>query len=237
VINLGYVALGLESAESALSRLTADLDEAQQQLRAPDAVGTVRERMAAELEVARWQGALEMMSEPTESEEEGESIPLKVLDTAAKVLDQESKTAAADLFAELNTEIVNLGRCFGMSALEAVEVNRAAQLKVVKGGGAQSFFSKQSPGEQLRLRIAVVIALLRVGHRLGISTHPGLVLIDSPKAEEIQDFDAAVVFRQLAQLATTDHAQVLITTSDFALSRAVLPAESVVAAEEGALLW
>ena len=124
-----------------------------------------------------------------------------------------------------------------MSALERVEVNRAAQLKVIKGGGAQSFFGKQSPGEQVRLRIAVVIALLRVGARLGISTHPGLVLIDSPKAEEVQDFDAAVVFKELAELAASNHIQVLITTADRELSKAVLPADCLVTAEEGAPLW
>jgi ABC-type ATPase with predicted acetyltransferase domain len=108
---------------------------------------------------------------------------------------------------------------------------------VIKGGGAQSFFGKQSPGEQVRLRIAVVIALLRVGARLGISTHPGLVLIDSPKAEEVQDFDAAVVFKELAELAASNHIQVLITTADRELSKAVLPADCLVTAEEGAPLW
>lgn len=227
----------LESAESTLSQLTAQLDEAQQRLRAAGSTDTVRQRMTAELEVARWKGALEMVPELAEHEEDQESTVLKVLAAADKVLDQDSKAAAAALFTELNAEIADLARRFGMSALERMEVNRAAQLKVIKGGGAQSFFGKQSPGEQVRLRIAVVIALLRVGAKLGISTHPGLVLIDSPKAEEVQDFDAAVVFKELAELAASNHIQVLITTADRELSKAVLPADCLVTAEEGAPLW
>jgi len=226
-----------EFAESTLSGLTEQLDEAQQQLRASGTADTVRQRMSAELEVARWKGALEMLAEPAEGGEDQDSTVLKVLVAAQKVLDQESRTAATALFAELNAEIVDLARRFGMSALESVEVNRNAQLNVIKGGGAQSIFGKQSPGEKVRLRIAVVIALLRVGARRGISTHPGLVLIDSPKAEEVQDFDAAVVFKELAELAASNHIQVLITTEDFNLSRAVLPADCLMAAEEGAPLW
>lgn len=38
----------------------------------------------------------------------------------------------------------------------------------------------------MRLRIAVIVALLRVGAAHQVSTHPGLLLMDSPKAEEIQ---------------------------------------------------
>jgi len=227
----------MESAELMLSRLTSQLHEAQQLLRGADISDSVREHMKAELEVARWKGALEMVPELGEQKAGPESAALKVLTAADKVLNQESKDSAAALFAELNTEIADIAKRFGIDALEDVEIDRAAHLKVVKGGGAQSPFIKQSPGEQVRLRIAVVIALLRVGARHGISTHPGFFLIDSPKAEEVQDLDAAILFKELAKLATNDNIQVLITTADFKLSNDVLPRDSVVAAEEGAPLW
>ncbi|MFJ1458679.1 hypothetical protein [Nocardia sp. N2S4-5] len=227
----------LDAAESALSQLTAQLDTAQQQLRTDSTADAVRDRMSAELEVARWKGALEMLPQEGGAEGEQENTVLAVLAGADKVLDQDSKSAAADLLTELNAEIVELSHRFGMTALESVEIDRAARLKVIKGGGAQSTFSKQSPGEQVRLRIAVVIALLRVGARHGISTHPGLILLDSPKAEEVQDLDAAALFTELAKLAASDQVQVLITTADFEVSRSALPADCLVMAEEGASLW
>ncbi|PKV94013.1 hypothetical protein ATK30_4879 [Amycolatopsis echigonensis] len=227
----------LEAAESALSRLTAQLETAQERLRTDSTADTVRERMNAELEVARWKGALEMLPQDDDADGGQENTVLAVLAAADKVLDQESKAAAADLLAELNAEIADLGHRFGMTALERVEIDRAARLKVIKGGGAQSFFGKQSPGEQVRLRIAVVIALLRIGARRGISTHPGLILLDSPKAEEVQDLDAAALFTELAELAASDHVQVLITTADFDVSQSALPTGCMVTAEEGAPLW
>jgi hypothetical protein len=227
----------LEAGEAALSRLTARLDEAQQQLRADTASDTVRQLRSAELEVARWEGALAMLPSEGVSVDRSKRRALDVLAAADKILDQASKTASEDLLAELDIEIAELGRPFGMTALERVVVDRAAHLKVIKGGGAQSPFGKQSPGEQVRLRIAVVIALLRIGSRRGISTHPGLILLDSPKAEEVQDLDAAALFAELAELAASDGIQVVITTADFDVSRAALPAECLIMAEEGAPLW
>jgi len=227
----------LEAAESALSRLTAQLDAAQERLRTDNTADTVRERMNAELEVARWKGALEMLPQEDDADGGQKNTVLAVLAAADKVLDQDSKSAAAGLLAELNAEIADLSHRFGMTALERVEIDRAARLKVIKGGGAQSYFGKQSPGEQVRLRIAVVIALLRIGARRGISTHPGLILLDSPKAEEVQDLDAAALFTELAELAADDHVQVLITTADFDVSQSALPAGCLVTAEEGAPLW
>jgi uncharacterized Zn finger protein (UPF0148 family) len=227
----------LEATESALSRRTAQLETAQQQLRTDSTADVVRARMNAELEVARWKGALEMLPQDGDAKGKQESAVLAVLAAADKVLDQDSRSAAAHLLAELNAEIADLSHRFGMTALERVEIDRAARLKVIKGGGAQSFFGKQSPGEQVRLRIAVVIALLRIGARRGISTHPGLIMLDSPKAEEVQDLDAAALFTELAELAASDHIQVLITTADFDVSQAALPAGCLLTAEEGAPLW
>ncbi len=227
----------LESAESTLQRLTEQLAAAQQQLRGDKTGDSVRERISAELEIARWNGALEMLPEVTGVDLGEQDTVLKVLVAADKVLDQDSKFAASDLLAELNTEIAILARRFGMTALERVEIDRAARLKVVKGGGAQSYFGKQSPGEQVRLRIAVVIALLRIGARRGISTHPGLIMLDSPKAEEVQDLDATALFSELAQLSSDDHIQVLITTADFDVSQVALPAHCLITAEEGVPLW
>ncbi|MGW1848863.1 hypothetical protein [Streptomyces sp. NPDC001966] len=121
--------------------------------------------------------------------------------------------------------------------MEKVEINRAAQLKVIKDGGVADYFSKLSAGERLRLRIAVVIALLRVGPAHGLSTHPGLLLIDSPKAEEIQDLDAHSLVTELAKLADENSLQVLITTADFTFANGVLPKDRIVEAAKGRPMW
>ncbi|WP_372351725.1 hypothetical protein [Streptomyces sp. KL116D] len=66
-----------------------------------------------------------------------------------------------------------------------------------------------------------------------MSTHPGLLLIDSPKAEEVQDLDIRRLLRELAELASKNHLQVLITTRDFDLVHDVLPDENIIEARDG----
>jgi hypothetical protein len=227
----------LGTAESDLVRLRAELETVQANLRTAGAAKASRDRIAAEIEVARWEGALQVLPTLSETSSDDGDVTLTVLKAASKVLEEESRGVASQLFADLNAEIVDLAHQFGMTALENVEINRAAHLKVIKGGGAEDPFGNQDPGAQLRLRVAVIVALLRVGARYGISTHPGLVLIDSPKAEEIQDSDATVIFHELNRLATADGLQVLITTADFQLATKTLPAECVIAAKPGDSLW
>lgn len=227
----------LGTAEAALERLAAELKTVQAKLRTAGSAKESRDRIAAEIEVARWEGALQVLPKLPDPSPDDQEVTLTVLKAASKVLDEESKDAASQLFADLNAEIVDLAHQFGMTALENVEINRAAQLKVIKGGGAEKSFGDQSPSEQLRLRVAVIMALLRVGARHGISTHPGLVLIDSPKAEELQDSDATVIFQELHRLATFEGLQVLITTADFHLAATTLPAECVTAVKQGDPLW
>ena len=66
-------------------------------------------------------------------------------------------------------------------------------------GGAESNFGSLSPGEQLRLRIATLVALLRIGQTQGIGRFPALLLIDSPGSEEMVEADAAEILGELRQ--------------------------------------
>jgi ABC-type ATPase involved in cell division len=89
------------------------------------------------------------------------------------------------------------------------------------------------------LRIAVVVALLRIGHRHGIATHPGLLLIDSPRAEEVQDHDAVALLAALERLCIeTPGLQILVTTADEDLVHRALTESTVIAPPgPGQPLW
>ncbi|MEU0123348.1 hypothetical protein ABZ114_16945 [Streptomyces albidoflavus] len=228
----------LEAAEVELDRLSGELTWAQARLRRAESAVQAPARLIAREEVLRLEGALSVFPElPALVIDADETKALKVFRAAAKVLEKDHEVAAQALFADLNREIAQLGRRFGIDALESVKIDRAAHLDITKGGGRTKPFGAQSPGERLRLRIAVVIALLRVGAAHAVSTHPGLLLIDSPKAEEVQDLDIRRLLGELAQLASENHLQVLITTRDFDLVHDVLPAENIIEARDGKPLW
>ncbi|WP_432079342.1 hypothetical protein [Streptomyces sp. YPW6] len=228
----------LGPAEEDLARVTEELAAVQERLRRAQTASQLPARLAAQEAVLRLEGALDFLPKPRPTAAApAETAAVDILAAGAKILEDDSKDAAAALFGALNAEIAELGRRFGIVSLESVEIDRSARLKVTKDGGIEDRFGKQSAGERLRLRIAVVIALLRVGAAHGVSTHPGLLLIDSPKAEEVQDLDAHTLLKELSQLAADNKLQVVITTADPVLAHDVLPPDSVIEAADSAPLW
>ena len=88
--------------------------------------------------------------------------------------------------------------------------------------------------------MATVIALVRVGTRLGIATHPGLLMLDSLRAEEVQEADAHAVMDALVEIArdTPGLEQMLTTTQDQTLPRGRLGEEAVLRPVPGGdALW
>ncbi|MFF3263546.1 hypothetical protein ACFYWO_30760 [Streptomyces sp. NPDC002932] len=228
----------LERAEETVDSLTRELEAAETQLRRARSAAQLPARLAAQEKVLRLEGALSVFREPeTPAADTAEARAVTILTAAASLLDQDSKDAAAALFQEVNQEIAELAILFGVPSLEKVAIDRSARLRIFPLGSKPEWFTEQSAGARLRLRIAVVIALLRVGRRYGVSTHPGLLLIDSPKSEEMQSDDARELFTELASVAAESDLQVVITTADFDLAQATLPAPTIRQAEVGASLW
>ena len=217
----------LERAESETAALSEQLMRAEAELREARDAATTDERASLERAIARAEGALAVL--PAD-----EPVPVDptdgVLDALVGELDADLVEASRELFDELGEEIAALARDFGIESVTEIRINRAAVLKIVKGGADAGGFSAQSPGERLRLRIATVLALLRVGHRRGIATHPGLLMLDSLKAEEVQDADAAALLDALIRAAAeTPGLQVLTTSADQSLPIGRLPDTAVIA--------
>jgi hypothetical protein len=217
----------LERAEAETATIVGLLKAAEVELREARDAAETDERVSLELAVARTEGALAVL--PDDGTMAVDSAD-PVLDALATELEADLVEASRELFDELGEEIARLARDFGIGSVTEVRINRAAALKIFKGGTDTGGFSAQSPGERLRLRIATVLALLRIAHRRGIATHPGLLMLDSLKAEEVQDADAVAVLEALVlAAATTTGVQVLTTSADQTLPIGRLPDEAVIA--------
>ncbi|MFJ5548570.1 hypothetical protein [Streptomyces sp. NPDC093225] len=227
-----------EQARADVRQFTGQLEDAQAELRRAQSAADLPARLAAHEAVLRLEGALSVLEAPKEVPlDEAEEKAIRILAAAAGLLERDSKAAATQLFKEINEEIASMAIRFGLPSLESVSIDRGARLKVYPVGSPQEWFQDQTAGEKLRLRIAVAIALLRIGRSNGVSTHPGLLLIDSPKSEEMQSADAHKLFRELAAVAADNELQVLLTTADFDLANATLPKDTIRQAAEGAPLW
>jgi len=121
--------------------------------------------------------------------------------------------------------------------LEAVKLGSNATLALTKGGESTSF-SKVTAGERLRLRLATAVALLRVGQERGLGRHPGLLIIDSPGAEEVSDIDLAALLGELQTIAKeTPGLQILVASANPPAIVSQIGEDWCRIAEKDAYLW
>ncbi|ETA51220.2 hypothetical protein [Ponticoccus alexandrii] len=175
---------------------SGELDKARQELSKAATSATFEDRRKAELDVARLEGALKEHQRPVTPEIS--SPDLTLASAAHAEADKAYQAGRGDILERLNTEILSLGQRLGVQMLEGVKLNTNASLLLTKGGESTSF-GKVTAGE--RLRIATAVALLRVGQERGLGRHPGLLIIDSPAAEEVSPDDLTAVLSELQAIS------------------------------------
>jgi len=200
-------ALGEQSKAS-----STELDNARQSLTKAATSVTFEQRRKAELEVARLEGALKERAVPTTPDTVSPDVAL--VNAAYEEADKAYKAGRGDILERLNLEILSLGQRLGVQMLEEVKLNTNASLLLTKGGEPTSF-SKVTAGERLRLRIATAVALLRVGQERGLGRHPGLIIVDSPAAEEVSPDDLTAVLSELKAISReTGGLQIIIGSAN-----------------------
>ncbi|MEW2635093.1 hypothetical protein AB0903_26465 [Streptomyces sp. NPDC048389] len=152
-------------------------------------------------------------SDTEDDSDDGDAI----LEAAAGVLSKVVADHSNALFADLNREIVTIAQDLGVANLTSVELNLAGHLNARKTG-AKHPFKSFSPTDRLRMRIAAIVGMIKVGRKRGIMSHPGLLLIDAPTAEELSHDNARQCIKTLYDTAANDHGiQMVITSIDDAV--------------------
>jgi hypothetical protein len=198
-------------------------------------VSTTRVR-ELQMERARLEGRVEQAETVDLVQSETDDRPA-VIAAARTEAERRRGEAAKNLLEELGAEILYVAHRFGFSLLEEASPKLNASL-AMRVAGTDSSFSRRSPGEQLRLKLAMVIALLRVGERLGIGRHPGLLLVDSPGGEEMVELDVGNVLKELDDLCRElPQLQVVCATARADDVRALLPDERIIHGEAWIEVW
>jgi hypothetical protein len=196
----------------------------------------LQRRTASQVALARAEGKLEELQRRQAFEPVIDPAPAEAVLTAAQ-REAQGRMDDTDLMARLNEEILTLAHRFGLHPVDKVGINRAARLPVTKGD-IEEPFSALSPSEKLRLRVATVIALLRVAEQGGPARHPGLIVIDSPASEEVADANLDEMLRELETLAgQVSHLQVLLATTRTEAVTAALPSDNLRLVRHAEYLW
>lgn len=206
-----------------------------------DETQRMEQRRSAELAVARVAGAAAALAPITAGGTPGDLEELrrrlKVAKAANAITTEWVQDAEREPLKALSRSITQLAREFGMEQLSLVELTGRASMKVHKGG-KEPTYSKCEPGEQLRLKVATAVALLRAGFATGVGRHPGLLMIDSPGSEEVDKTNLDSMLKALREAAdaSQDMQVIIATTASRALTEFVDPANRRVA-PDGEYLW
>lgn len=119
---------------------------------------------------------------------------------AAETLAKEYRNAEQrELLAQVSTVITRLGKEFGVRNLQDAKLDGAAHLPVWKGA-QKTNFGGLTPGERLRLRVALIVGLLEVGEVSRTGRHPRLLIIDDITDHEVAPGDAIKMAQALAKV-------------------------------------
>ncbi|WP_445529513.1 AAA family ATPase [Streptomyces cyslabdanicus] len=228
----------LRRAEKERKEAEAQLDAARRAMAAAQAALPDASVLRRQLDLERLRGALKER-EATHARAGGITPPApeeKILEAAYKEADVRAGKASKPIMDRVSSEIFDLAVRLGYDNLQGVKLQANGPMKLQLDDGP-SWFQKMTEGEQLRLRMATLLALLRVGQQHG-GRHPGLFLIDSAGAQEMIPTDLAETLQQLRAICEeTDGLQIIAATANRELARTVIPDDRAKIAEAGAFMW
>lgn len=200
-----------------------------------------RTRRDVEIALARVEGQISERSQggadgPDASILRETQQALTVVTTAELLARRRRDSDQAQMLADVSAQVTDLGRRLGVAQLERATLRGNMHMPVVKGGQRHNF-GNLTEGEVLRLKIALVIALLRVGTSAGVGRHPGLLLIDSLGREELNPDDLITMLQELQQIARDTPLQIVATSAYGDILERALPENSLRLSGAGERLW
>jgi hypothetical protein len=225
-------------AEENLMALQADLETIQTKSEAlTKQLGSFEARRLLSNEIAMLEGRLEEANFDSGTDEvadDGEPAVLKAIvgETEARL-----KAVRDEFLEEVSTSLLHFAQRFGMHSLSKAQLRGNANLLLEKGG-AHTSFSKVTKGERLRLKVATVLAMIQVGERRGVGRHPGLIMIDSPAAQEVAPEDLRELLSGLKTVCEElPHLQIFVAGMASKAMSDHIPSSRRREAANGGYLW
>lgn len=200
-----------KEAENELGALQERIGLLQSRLEsASKELGSAVRRQEAAMAVATLEGRLEEASISPVAEADDRSGELKILSAVVAETEARVKAVRDGLLIDVSARLVEYAKAFGMENLSEASLKGNAALSLVKGGVPTSY-SKVTEGEKLRLKVAAVLAMIEIAEARGIGRHPGLLMIDSPSAQEVSPVDVDHLIAGLQAVFTKlPHFQVFV---------------------------
>lgn len=220
----------LNNLEVRVAQLGTEIEELSLRLAGYEA------RRRLEIEVAVLEARLqEARYDPETVVAEGPELAV----LAAAVIETEKRVKAdqTSLLGAVSDGIVHYANRFGMTNISSATLRGNTTLRLIKGG-SETYYGKCTDGEKLRLKVAALLAMIKVGEARHVGRHPGLLMIDSPGAQEIAREDLEQLISGLEEVSKEfAHLQVFIAAMASPAIIGHVPAERRRHAKGSAPLW
>lgn len=142
-----------------------------------------------------------------------------------------------DVLREVSDEVAALSRRFGVQHVESMDWS-GNNVLTIRQGGAVTTFSSLAPGENLRVRIAAALAVVEVARRRRFGRYPGLLVLDSPRSQEMTDDDFAALMASVQEvISDTGDTQVIVGAATKPRLLGVVPGQQTLHAQGDRFLF
>lgn len=204
---------------------------------AEKAIEDPQPHLDAERECIRLEAQIEELRRPVGPGHAAHNDDREIILAAEAVAKDVMKPDQDKILARVSELTADYARRFGIENLEQLSIDGGPRMKLTKSGQS-SYFTHQTAGEKVRLKVAATLAILKIAETEGVGRHPGLLLIDSPGANEMVTQDYEKLIGGLAELAVElPHLQIFITGIDKPAIRERVSFKNVRYAKGDKYLW
>ncbi|TCA17364.1 hypothetical protein E0H68_06195 [Rhizobium leguminosarum bv. viciae] len=171
-------------ASQELGKLAKELEGIQRELSVPDQADELSRKVAITEALIKELSGEESEDAPTNADEIATRTDvhaiLKAVEKVTKALMEQTQ---AETLKNVGDALLDYSVRLGVQNLESMTLH--SNKLEIKQGGADETFSKLSPGENLRVRVALALSVVSVARASGVGRHPGLLVLDSPGSQEM----------------------------------------------------
>lgn len=124
----------------------------------------------------------------------------RILDKVKEVIRQEADERNKEIGEKLNELAQEVIAALRADQITGIKCHPTGVVKLTKNGRDVSFGKINNPGERYRAKLALFLAMMRLGCEAGLGKHPGLLLLDQLGAAEMVPDDLTALATALRKI-------------------------------------
>ncbi|AMV24003.1 hypothetical protein VT84_06380 [Gemmata sp. SH-PL17] len=140
---------------------------------------------------------------------------LKIIEKVQLVLKEEAEERNKEIEAKLNELATEVIKALGADQITGIKCYASGLVKLTKNDELVSFSNIKNPGERYRAKLALFLAMMRLGCEAGVGRHPGFLMLDQLGTAELvpEALKASAVALKQIEDKYAEHVQIICFTA------------------------